>query len=126
MVHKAKFVLVFGTGLRQPPGPVWSRRGVGRTRGSGSEEDRPDVSPVEDHEQQTVWRLLPEQLRVLHGTVQVSRRHLPNPPLRACSHIQASGGLKTSQKANEHHSAVYLGAVKLLLGMLCYANVLVL
>lgn len=49
-----------------------------RPRGGGQspapEEDSPDDPAVEDHEQQTVWSVLPEQLRVLHGDLQVRRK----------------------------------------------------
>lgn len=60
-------------GGRRPPGSVQCGPGTRGEQGARAEEDSPDVAPVEDHEQQTVWRVLPEQLRMLHGTLQVSQ-----------------------------------------------------
>lgn len=55
------------------PGPVRTRQGARWKQGPGAEEDSPDDPPVEDYEQQTFWRLLPEQLRMLNGALQVSQ-----------------------------------------------------
>lgn len=55
-----------------PPGPVRLGPGGRFERGPHTEEDSSHDPAVEDHEQQTIWSLLPEQLRMLHRTLQVT------------------------------------------------------
>jgi len=58
-------------------------------RGPDAAEGRSYDPAVEDHEQQTVWSVLPEQLRVLHGTLQGGTllQH-PASSLRDCEHLE--------------------------------------